>query len=432
MKKFLNISLVLLITMNCFAQKTILKGYVKDAITLYPIKNVNISIEGSSIATTTNDSGFFHLSTNINNPKLIITHISYKKQICSNIKKNKDIEILLSPQINELKEFTISSNPINSITKNLPIYVIDYLLIDNKILLLAYNHKKINDTRLFLIDYEANILCEQKIEEANELFKDCFEDIYYLNKKEAVKIEIKPTKIVAIDTVARKKFDNFNKAIDFKINDNIYFHTFHYHSFIMKLHCMNLYDEENEYRTIITIADSNKIDIFESEYDFFYYAPKAKYYGLSVTTIYNNLHLFRTYQPLDWVDTHCRFSPIKVASLKINENICIFNTISNTIETYNDEGKLINKTEAVFIGNKNYTGKIIKNESEKKLYAVYKEQSIISLKEVDVLTGALKSQITIPSFPFVENIKVSGNQVYFLYKKKFNEELKQLYKMDIL
>ena len=58
-------------------------------------------------------------------------------------------------------------------------------------------------------------------------------------------------------------------------------------------------------------------------------------------------------------------------------------------------------------------------------------QSIILLKEVDITTGIVKQQISIPNFPFIENIKITGNRLYFLYKKNLNEELKQLYTMQI-
>ena len=113
------------------------------------------------------------------------------------------------------------------------------------------------------------------------------------------------------------------------------------------------------------------------------------------------------------------------------DKICLFNTITNTIETYNTEGKIINKSEAKFINDKKYTGKIIKDENGKALYAVYKEGSSISLKEVDVISGNLKPSINIPDFPYIENIKVASNKVYFLYKKTINEELKQLYTLQI-
>jgi len=429
MKKILNISFLLIITISGFSQKETISAFVKDANTLRPIKDVNIKVDGTSTGTISNDSGFFSLSVPTNNSKIIISHVSYKKLVysCLNIEK----EIFLTPLVNELKEFTINANPIKSITKKLPIYVIDYLLIDNKILLLAYNRKKITDVRLLLIDHDANILQEKKIEEAEELYRDCFEDIYYLNKKEAVKIEIKPTEIAIIQTIAINDFYAYNKAIDFKINDNIYYHTFHYQNFIMKLHCINLYDEENERRTILTLTDSSKIDIFESEFNFFYYAKRAQQYGLSVTSVYKNLDVLRNYQSLDWEDIHGRFSPLKATVINIMDKICLFNTITNTIETYNTEGKIINKSEAKFVNDKKFTGKIIKDESGKDLYAVYKEGSIISLKKVDEINGSLKSSINIPNFPFIENIKIAGNQVFFLYKKTINEELKQLYTLQI-
>ena len=87
---------------------------------------------------------------------------------------------------------------------------------------MAYNRKKITDIRLLLIDHDANILLEKKIGKAEELYRDCFEDIYYLNKKEAVKIEIKPTEIAIIQTIAFNDFYAYNKAIDFKINDKYF------------------------------------------------------------------------------------------------------------------------------------------------------------------------------------------------------------------
>jgi hypothetical protein len=431
MKRILNISLLLLIAIHCFPQKTTIHGSIKDAYGLFPVKDVNIIIEGTLTGTTTNDSGFFSLSIPNNTINLIITHINYKKQIYSTVQKTREIEILLTPQINELKEFIVNSDPINSITQKLPVYVIDYLLIDNKILLLAYNHKRIRDTRLMLIDHQANILLEKKVDGAEELYIDCFEDMYYLSKKEAIKIEINPTEITFIDTISRNAFNAYNKAIDFKINDNIYFHTFHYQNFVMKLHCINLYDEENEKRTIVTLSDSSKIDIFESEFNFFYYAKRAQNYGMSVTSVYNNLDVLRNYQSLDWVDLHGRFSPLKAAIINLKDAICVFNTTNNSIEMYTAEGRIINKSEAKFINDKNFTGKVVRDESGKKLYAVYKEQSIILLKEVDVISGLLKPQISIPDFPYIENIKIAGNQVYFLYKKNVNEELKQLYTMQI-
>ncbi|MFZ4402238.1 MAG: carboxypeptidase-like regulatory domain-containing protein [Bacteroidales bacterium] len=431
MKKILMISYLLLIGLHCFPQKLSLNGFVKDAITLKPIKGVNIQIANTTIGTTTDDSGFFSFATTSPTANLVISHISYeKKQYRISHLKNKT-EILLTPLINELKEVTINSEPINSITKKLPIYVIDYLIIENTILLLAYNHKRVNDTRLYLIDYEANILKEKRIEKAEALFVDCFEDIYFINKNEAVKIEINSNEIALIDTIGRNDFDAYNKAIDFKINDNIYYHTFHYQNFVMKLHCINLFDEEKENRTLFTITDSCKIDIFEREFNFFYYAKRALQYGLSVNSVYKYLAELRNAQSLDWVDLHGRFSPLRASIIRLKDNICVFNSTTNTIEMYSAEGRMIQKSKAKFISDKNYTGKIIKDESKKKVYAIFKDQSIILLKEVDLVTGELKPQISFPDFPYIENIKISGNQVYFLYKKKLNEELKQLYTLAI-
>ncbi|MCX6231961.1 MAG: carboxypeptidase-like regulatory domain-containing protein [Bacteroidetes bacterium] len=431
MKKILNILFLLILYIHGFSQISKISGYIKDSASLKAISNVNILIEGSHIACKTDDSGFFSLKNTMSKPKLIISHLNYKKQYIVINKPDKEIQVLLSPQITELNPITICSDPIINITKKLPVYVIDYLIIGNKILLLAYNHKKLNDTRLFLIDDEAKILLDKKIESARELYKDCFGDIYYLNKKEAVKIEINTDEIAFSDTIPRTDFDETIKAIDFKIDDNVYFHTYHYQMLIQKLHYINLYDEEKEKQTILTFADSNKIDIFEREYNVFFYTRKAKFYGLSVTTVYNNLNVFRSCQPLDWVDKHGRFSPISIQMQKIKDEIFVLNTVTNTMESFDKEGKLLIKRKADFLTDKHYKEKILKSEDDEKLYAVFMDAALIQLKEIDLKTGVIVKQIKIPDFPYIEQIKVANNQVYFLYKRKINEELKQLYTMPL-
>jgi hypothetical protein len=431
MKKILNILILLVLYIAAYPQQFIFRGYAKDSIGNYAVSNVNINVEGSSVAATTNDSGFFSFKFPTLNFKLSISHLNYKKQSLS-ISNNKEICILLSPKITELKTVTINADPIVNITKKLPIYVIDYLIIDQKILLLAYNHKKLRDTRLFLIDHDANIVLEKKIERANELYRDCFDEIYYLNKEEAVKIKINPNEIAISDKLSRKDFDETLKTVDFKINDNIYFHTLQYQNFILKLHYINLFDEEKEKQTILTFADSSKIDIFEREYNVFFYTRRARFYGFSVTTIYNNLNVFRSCQPLDWVDRHGRFTPINVIIQKLKDNIIVFNPIENKMEVYDKDGRILHKADANFLTEKYFKEKLIKSEEEEKIYAVFMKNAIIQLKEIDITSGKTINQINIPDFPYIERIKISNHQVYFLYKRKINEEYKQLYTMPLI
>jgi hypothetical protein len=101
------------------------------------------------------------------------------------------------------------------------------------------------------------------------------------------------------------------------------------------------------------------------------------------------------------------------------------------MESFDKEGKLLNKRKVDFLTDKHYKEKILKSEDDEKLYAVFMDAALIQLKEIDLNTGAIVKQIKIPDFPYIEQIKIANNQVYFLYKRKINEELKQLYTMPL-
>lgn len=432
MKRFLNIGLLLSLVLNCFSQTSTIKGYVKDANTLSPIKDVNISIYGTHTGTTTDASGYFSIEIRDENKKIVVSHISYYNREINISNTSKPIEILLESKINELKGVSINSDPIINLTKDLPIYIIDYVFINENILLLAYNRKKINDIRLYYIDKRANIISERKIEEADELFKDCFGDIYYLNNKEAVNISFTNDSISELNRIPINYFNISYKALEFKIEDNIYFSTNHYQNFIRKYHYINLYDEEKEIHTILTLVDSSKIEEFERDFNFFFYAKNASQIGLSITSIYNNLEIFRDNQVLDWEDKNGRYAPLEVYVASIKDSIFVFNYTKSTIEVYNLNGIFKRKANISFNKDIYFTGKIIVSSENNKTYAVYNRQSIIQLKEIDLNNGGLKETISIPAFPFIENIKVAGNEVYFLYKKKMNQEMKQLYRMELV
>jgi len=67
-----------------------------------------------------------------------------------------------------------------------------------------------------------------------------------------------------------------------------------------------------------------------------------------------------------------------------------------------------------------------------KVYTRFRQDGITSLREIDLKSGALINNITIPEFVHIENIRINNNIIYFLYKEKINQEYKQLYRMAIM
>ncbi len=432
MRRILYISLLILVAMVCQGQVITLSGYVTDAETGLALKDINIKPDCISSSTSTNANGFFSIKINQDKCEITFSHISYDSYTFhySISKKNKDVNIKLKPKTHLLGSIEINSEKIVSITKNLPVYVKDYAILNNKILLLTYFHKKTYDARLMLVDQNANIISEKRVLKPDKLFKDCFGEIYLITDNNASKLDIKLKEIAIKEYFTKKDFDQSYGFFDFAINNKVYFSTYHYKFFIIKYHFIDLDDESYAVNNIITIKDQKKIDEFERDFNFFYYAKRASSYGMSVTSIYNNLDVLRATQPLDWEDIKGRYSPLKAPFCNVNDTICIFNSTTDSMELYTEYGKKIKNVPAKFLKDKNYKS-IIRDEEAHKVYALYKTNNIYSLNEININTCETKSQQIIPGYAFIENIKVSKNEVFFLYKKNINEEYKQLYRMPL-
>ncbi len=419
-------------TLICRGQKICIDGYVLDSETGLALKDINIKPDCISTPSTTNDKGFFSLVLEQNKCEITFSHIAYYSYTYrfSGNKNNNEIIIKLKPKAHLLDIVGVSSDKITNITKNLPVYVKDYAIYNNKILLLTYYQKKTNDTRLMLVAQNSNIILEKSVFKPSKLFKDCFSEIYLLTDNNASKLQIKPKEIEYKENIPIKEFEQTYGAYEFAINNKVFFSSYHYQYFIIKYQYFDLDDESNKLNTIITLRDEKKIDMFESEFSFFYYAKRASHYGMSVTSIFNNLDKLRATQPLDWDDIKCRFSPLQAPFYNVNDTICIFNLTTDSLELFNEYGKNLKKVPAAFLSNKNYRN-IIRDEEAHKVYALFRSNNIYSISEIDINTGAIKPQQTIPGYPFIENIKISNNEVFFLFKKNINEEYKQLYRMPL-
>lgn len=116
MHRYFNKSLLLVLftTLNChfiFSQKITLSGYITDASTGERLINANILDSNSKKGTTSNDYGFYSLSTTTNSTTISISYLGYvtlKKNI--SLKKNTTLNIQLVPESYSLGEVEISAS----------------------------------------------------------------------------------------------------------------------------------------------------------------------------------------------------------------------------------------------------------------------------------------------------------------------------------
>ncbi|WP_223034900.1 carboxypeptidase-like regulatory domain-containing protein [Hanstruepera marina] len=100
----------LIISPIVYGQQIIMTGVLKDLETGKPIEFVNIGVYNKNVGTISNFNGEFRLVLPISfiNDSLTISHVGYET-IKIKIQKSKNIEISLTPKLNDLDEILITT-----------------------------------------------------------------------------------------------------------------------------------------------------------------------------------------------------------------------------------------------------------------------------------------------------------------------------------
>ena len=129
-----------------------IKGKVVDSKTGEPLPNVNIRVKDSYRGTLSDQFGSFKIAIYKLPSTLIFSHVGfYHFEKVINVEPLQKLEIRLVQKIEELKEFVITSNKIDTIYISRRYSVLDYELIKDQILLLIFRNN-LNHAELLLLD----------------------------------------------------------------------------------------------------------------------------------------------------------------------------------------------------------------------------------------------------------------------------------------
>ncbi|MCB0396364.1 MAG: carboxypeptidase-like regulatory domain-containing protein [Flavobacteriales bacterium] len=216
--------------------QTEVSGHVYDAATGEVLPFVNVSYKNGRVGTTTNEDGYYFLSTNFPTDSLLVSFVGYKSQVHP-VKKNQKqtLDIRLESSQIDLEEMVIyapTENPAHLLHRNI------------------VSHKKLNNKdKLDAYQYEVYTKIEFDLNNFNEKFKDrrmfkpfrfvfdnvdtaengkpylpmvmseSISDFYYKNKPHAQKEFIKASRVSGIDNQSVSQFTG-DMYQDFNIYDN--------------------------------------------------------------------------------------------------------------------------------------------------------------------------------------------------------------------
>ncbi|MFC2111495.1 carboxypeptidase-like regulatory domain-containing protein [Bacteroidota bacterium] len=401
-------TIVLLIAFNFLnAQDKVVSGYVKNKMTDEVLINAHVIIENTNRGISTNNQGYFKLIIPKSYNTLVFSYMGFHDKIIKVDSKTKQLNIFMEPKVTDLGGVSIHANRIINIIQDKPLYVKDYEFYDDNILMLVYEHKKLNKPTLVLINHEGDTLSSKPISKSERLYKDCLDKNHLLTKKCAYEINSGSSKIHLDYVMPKEEFETRNLPVVESIDNLLYWKQYYYSDQVIVYYTYDFVNNENK-----------EFKVIMNESGMYMLKDKARLLK-NATDAEIRFEEMVMYKPI--------FAPL----IKLKDSICILNYVESKIEFYASDGELLGETPITYHQNKQWKNEIYIDEIKGKIYAMFKKNGISKLREINLSEGILDKEIDIPGYQFVENIKVRDDVVYFLYKENFSDDYKQLYKMKI-
>lgn len=391
-----------------------------------PLYPANIKLKNSTVGTSTENDGSFCINISANG-EIKISFVGYET---TTIKTNpldtaKVIfkTIVLKEQIKSLPVFEVSAKNLITVTKEKNIFVRDYEFMGNNILTLSI---KGNERKLSLITLADSLIWETNVSEGmfrcTKFYKDFQFNTFLLSDDSAFQITNKDKEIYFFEASHLKVFNKMivpslamcNKQIVYRIygphNKSVYY-------MLIKDGKEKLLFSQKDTESEMYCNDIKKVSLENPAPSF------ANYQGdMRVGTNFFN----------DIFYNKIMAQPIEIHLFKIQDNIYIFDHFGAKMYVYNCDAKLLKETVLYYPKRKDIVAKqLILVNNQKDVYAVFNNDGIYSIQQIDLETGKLKGSETKINYPFVEKIRIYGNHVYFLYKQKKDDARKLLYKIDL-
>jgi len=409
LKSRLIVLISLLIVSFANAQDIILKGSVNDIETLKSISEANISVKNTNFGTYSNEKGEFTLSICCLPIKIKVSHIGFESQEIEILSSSQICRILLKKEVIPLKSVDISANRIRNLVEDKKLYIIDYAVNNDSLLLLCYNERHINEGQMVLMNSESRILYRKNIKHINRFEEDFKQQNYLIGKNSARAIAVQNQLIELKEEWALDEFNKVQNTIIAYSSPFYYLRQNIADNQIIKLYRFN--EKTQNLELFKTIADEAGLERL---------GDKAR------------LQSAVNYTAADArFEEMCFYAPKFIPMIYMDEQFFLFNFEENKIEIIDTIGEIIKTIPIVFHQEKHWKKQLLIDRITGALYAVFEKNGFYNISQIDLETGRLKENIAIPHFVYIEKIKINNGKLYFLYKGNIDNKYKELYSMKI-
>ncbi|MBI1837018.1 MAG: hypothetical protein HYR91_07105 [Flavobacteriia bacterium] len=436
MKKLCILFICISSYVQLFCQDTlIVKASLLDKRTSDSVSNalVRYVFGTDTLESKSNYNGvvFFKIISNTNNTLTILHPLYVTEYININEKKriNRDTIrmsfYLLPMKINEIPVVTIypKGTP-QKIFYSEYVSVADFeVLPDGKYILLTYPKKLNKGSDVVLYDGE-NIISNIPInDKAVELIHDFRGNPHVVCEKNVFGLYVKD-KQIAIATHEKNYFMKYLAPI-LDSNYTKYYIT----DFNKDYPSMNYYafdQMDSTYSKIITITDDFMMELYRSEYKWvdvrtkLWAKQKEQETGIDA----------QIWVGANYFTQSVYYKKLYAPMFHRNDTLFVFDYYKDLLFRFNKKGDVIDSLPIYHQFHAKETGwknKLIQDQVTGQIYALFDESGYASLRRINTNTGELMEKIPL-KFRYVDKIEVHDNAIYYIYRPFESIQKKYLYK----
>lgn len=420
--------LLLLLSSRLFAQDSItLAGSVKDYYSKSNLPFANISIKNSYIGTSTNEFGKFKfkIPTTLLPISVTANYMGYSDtslQITQ--KRNQNCSFLLYPNSIDLNEITVNYEK-NVIFGNRTYQILDYLLADDKILLITYK-RSLFKSILVMTDLFGKIQAAIPIKgKPIKLYTDCVNMPFLVCQSVPYMIHIRDTTM----TLQRAYQDKFNKLLKpcvASLNNVLFYKYMGPFDLSLAYYTYNLVN--NDFELYTRIDDEFQQALFVNDFNYLLRSNGIKILGN--TNNYEALRKFKSKDLKELFRYNMFHQPVYAPLFPYNNDILIFDHANSYLNKFDVKGVLIDSVSINYQHMKGWEPLILFDEIGNKFYTISEKNSISIFYNINIKNGHITEVKRVP-YSWIEKPCIRNNTLYFLYRREDKNSAKYLYFEDL-
>ena len=371
------------------------------------IENVSVYENDSLLVSITDENGHFALSRPVVGQKIRFAHIVYEPMTYTIKEKDligQELKIEMETKSHELLEVEVTANAPHIAFDNPVRSVLDYVIADDGIYLLAYRSR---NTSVLHLSFEMDTLHELILSSAyKNLYKDFYGFVHVVSDENACQLGFRMT------TDGRKK-DMFLCA---PLSLNLFYKNFApivaASDSVVITGRYAFYGTEQYYYCVTPTADTmyllehivdekmrdDIIDLFRFGVD------KFHYYALNFYPT-----MFYIYNPI-----YCLDNKFYLFAYADDETI-VYDAVGKELERYPLVYHEQTRWDGTMVQDGRWKKSMIVDRAQREFYSFFVDDGLYTLMRIDLLTGTATPVLDLSGYPFAEMLRVHNRVLYFLY-----------------